>query len=433
MRDLLIFGLVFGGLPFIFKRPSVGVLMFIRLSLMNPHRLTYGAAYDFPFAAVVAAVTLVALVMAYRPRTLPMTPLTAMLLVFIFWTTLTAFTALNPAEIVWKEWSRVMKTMLMAIVAMYALDEEREVQWLVWVIVLSLGFYGVKGGAFTLISGGGGRVLGPEGSYIADNNAMALANVTVAPLAWYLRTQARNKWVRRAMLGATLLIVLAAVGSYSRGALLAGATMLFFLWTKSRQKLPTALALVLLIPLVYLIMPATWFDRMSTIDNYQEDSSAMGRINAWKFALNVAGSHFMGGGFNAFSRELFYVYAPNPFDYKVAHSIYFQVLGEHGYVGLAIFVLILLFAWRTGSRIIKRCKDRPEKAWARELAAMIQVSLIGFATGGAFLALAYFDLLYFILALLVVTEKIVARQDRLALSENRRLEREAREAPALPA
>ncbi len=80
---------------------------------------------------------------------------------------------------------------------------------------------------------------------------------------------------------------------------------------------------------------------MWTIRDYQEDSSSMGRINAWHFAANLAADRpVVGGGFQVFTPELFQKYAPNPTDFHDAHSIYFESLAEQGYVGLALFVLI---------------------------------------------------------------------------------------------
>jgi len=159
---------------------------------------------------------------------------------------------------------------------------------------------------------------------------------------------------------------------------------------------------------MYCVMPEAWFERMQTIESYQADSSALGRLNAWQFAINVAARNIMGGGYNVFSRNMFYQYAPDPLNYHVAHSIYFQVLGEHGVIGLALFVVLFVCAWRTGTRIVAACKERPELGWAGELAAMVQVSFVGFAVGGAFLSMAYYDLYYYLIALLVVLEQSVA-------------------------
>lgn len=142
---------------------------------------------------------------------------------------------------------------------------------------------------------------------------------------------------------------------------------------------------------------------MGTISTYQDDSSAMGRINAWWMTYNLANSRFTGGGFESYTPETFAAYAPNPTDLHVAHSIYFSVLGEHGYVGLFLFLLLWWLAFQTAGKIRKEALARKQTHWAFYLAGMCQVSLVGYAVGGAFLSLAYFDLPYNILVMLVVT------------------------------
>ncbi len=412
MRDIVIFGIVFSVLPFAFKRPVIGVFAFTWISLMNPHRLTYGPAYSFQFAAIIAAVTLAAMLFSRQPKRFPLTPLTAMLLAFTAWMTLTTIFAMQPT-LAWAEWERVMKTLLMATVAILLLNSERDIKQYAWVIALSLGFYGFKGGLFTLASGGSSHVFGPPYTYIGDNNALALALVATLPLIWYLRLHAEKKWLRPGLTGLAFLTVIAIVGSYSRGALLASSAMFFFLWLKSRHKLRTALIVLLIVPLIYAVMPDKWFGRMETIDNYKEDQSAMGRINSWQFAMNVAQDSLLGGGYRVFTPDMFQIYAPNPQVFFDAHSIYFQVLGEHGAIGLGLFLILMICAWRSGSRITKFCKNKAELRWAFDLASMCQVSIIGYAVGGAFLTLAYYDLYYFIIALLVGLEKAVLKKPQV--------------------
>ena len=235
MRDVLIFGIVFAMLPFILKRPVVGVLAFTWISLMNPHRLSYGAAYDFPFAALIAAVTLTGLIFSRQPKHFPLVPVTGVLIIFIFWMTLTSFFALEPL-LVWTEWSRVMKTLFMIFVTTLVLRTEKDLKALAWVIAISLGFYGFKGGIFTLASGGSSQVFGPEASYITDNNALALALIMTIPIMRFLQLHATEKWQRLGLTTVIVLTAIAAVGSYSRGALLAGAAMLFFLWIKKQPQ-----------------------------------------------------------------------------------------------------------------------------------------------------------------------------------------------------
>ncbi len=147
---------------------------------------------------------------------------------------------------------------------------------------------------------------------------------------------------------------------------------------------------------------------MHSIQNYDQDASAGGRINAWWAAWNVAVARFpIGGGFRMWELDVFAIYAPDPLRLQGAHSIYFQVLGEHGFVGLFLFLRIYFLAWRYGAYVIRETRNRPELTWARNLAAMVQVSLFGYAVGGAFLSLSYFDLPYYLVMILVVLKGIV--------------------------
>jgi probable O-glycosylation ligase (exosortase A-associated) len=329
-----------------------------------------------------------------------------MLLLFMGWMTLTSFFALEPT-LVWKEWDRVSKTFYMVFITIMVINNVKDLKIFVWVVAMSLGLFGLKGGLFTLASGGHFRVYGPEGSYIAENNGMALALITTLPLIWYLRTQVTRKWLALGLTLMTAMTAVSVVGSYSRGALIGGACMLFFLWCHSQKKAQTAVVLVAVVALIMVVMPDTWFQRMDTIHTYQQDSSAMGRVNAWHFAINIATTFPLGGGYNVFSPRMFILYAPQPYNYHVAHSIWFQVLGDHGFVGLAMFILLMIFVWRTGTRVRKYCRTQPDLKWAENLARMCQVCIIGYAISGSFLSLAYFDLYYDIIVILVCLEKIL--------------------------
>lgn len=437
MRDLLIFALVLGSIPFIFKQPPIGIMVFTWLSLMNPHRLAYGSAYDFPFAAIIGAVTIVSIVFSKQPKKLPITPVTVLMLMLMVWMSITSLFALEPTQ-VWREWDRVMKTYFVCILATMAINTATDIKRFVWVIALSLGIYGLKGGIFSALTGGQYRIYGPAGSYIGENNSLALGLLMVIPLLWYLKSQVKSKVISAGLVGITLATAIAVVCSYSRGGLLGGAVMLTFLWLKGDKKLKSGLMLGGMVAVIYLFMPDQWFARMDTIGEYQEDASSLGRFNAWKFGVAVANDNLFGGGFNVFTPRMFLQYAPDPLDYHVAHSIYFQALGELGYVGLTLFLLVMFFAWRTGTRVIRHCAGNAELKWAGDLAKMAQVSIIGYSVGGAFLSLAWFDLYYDIVIILVLLEKLLLLQKKPhqyarpgSLSEGKAVAAEMR-APSYP-
>src|SRR3954469_15118059 len=99
---------------------------------------------------------------------------------------------------------------------------------------------------------------------------------------------------------------IAVLGTYSRGGLVAVCAMLLFLWLKSRRKVLFALLLIPIVPIAVTVMPERWFERMDTISSYEQDASAMGRINSWKTAINIANDRpLVGGGFELYSYETF--------------------------------------------------------------------------------------------------------------------------------
>ena len=417
MRDIVLTLVIFGTLPFILRRPHIGVLVWTWIGFMNPHRLTWSFAYDMPFAMIVALVTLVSLLMSREPKKIPWARESIVLLIFLAWILLTTIQAMYP-WLAWPHFNQIWKIQLMVFVTLILMQSKERINQLVWVIAMSIGFYGVKGGIFTIVNGGVYHVRGPEGSFIGGDNEMGLALIMTIPLLRYLQLTTRSMWLRAFLAVAMVLCAAATVGSQSRGALVGLVAMGTFLWLKSRNKVFTAALGTVAIVLVLSVMPQQWFDRMSTIQTYDQDQSAMGRINAWKMAFNMAKDRPLGGGLESFQDYSFALYAPNPDDVHASHSIYFEVLGEHGFVGLGLFLMLGLMTWRSASWVIGRARRDREKRWAADLAAMVQVSLVGYASAGAFLGLAYFDYYYTLIALVVLCKTVLISSNAKQVAES---------------
>lgn len=406
MRDIIVTFMLIGPLPYVLVHPWAGVLLWVFIGVMNPHKLAWGFAQGLPFALLAAAATFVGLVFTKDRKQFPLNALTITLILFVLWMCLTHAVGLQP-EYGMSMFVRTLKILLMTFVAIYVINTRRHLDLLIWTLVLSLAYYGVKGGLFTILSGGSYRVWGPQGSFIEDNNSLALATIMAVPLAYYLLEQSTKRWMKWAIGTGALLCSVSAIGSQSRGALLAIAAMAVLLWARSKRKVAMGGVLFLVAPAILVFMPDTWWDRMNTIKTYDQDSSAMGRINAWWTAYYVARDRITGAGFFAAHPDVFAKYAPDPTNPLAAHSIYFQVLGEHGFPGLFLFLLAWFLTWRYASWIRARTKNVAELHWAFTLASMIQVSIFAFAVGGAFLSLSYFDLPYYELVAVVVMRELV--------------------------
>jgi putative inorganic carbon (hco3(-)) transporter len=407
MRDLIVFTIVFASLPFVLWRPYFGIYMWSWMGYFNPHRATFGPAFLFPFSQIIGICTLAGMLFTKEKRWPPLMPLTVFWFIFIVWMNVTTPFALNPEDAA-LDWSTTMKIQLMSIVTVMLIIDRRKLEILVAVIALSIGFYGVKNGIYSLFTGAESRVFGPTGTFIEDNNDFALALVMVLPLVRFLQLQAKVQWQRIAFLAAVLLMAVSIAATHSRGGMLGGAAMALVLWWRSGHKFWTGIGLLLAIPFLLWFLPDHWFERMDTIKSYEQDSSAMGRINAWWFSWYVALDRpWVGGGFDVFSPEQFLVYAPDPLDFHDAHSSYFEVLAEHGFIGLGLWLLLGATALFTAGRIFKQTRGKPELEWAHNLAGLLQVSLIGYAVSGAFLGRAYFDLYFHIIAIIVVLRALV--------------------------
>jgi len=412
MRDGLILILVFGSLPIILSRPWIGILVWSWLGYMSPHRLTWSFAYSMPFAAIVGATTLLALFFYKGRKTIPIMPLTVVWLAWIAWMNLSTVAALDqPMSMI--EWDRTMKIQLFALLTVVLIRSRYQTDMLVFVIVGSLGFFGVKGGLFSILTGGENLVWGPPGSFIEDNNALGLALVMTMPLMVYAFTAVEDKRAKLAFIGVIALTLFAILGTHSRGAALALASMGAVLWFFSSRKIAIGIVMILAAVVAWNFMPESFHDRIASIKDYKTDGSAMGRINAWWFAYYFALDNPMtGGGFNTFTPELFLRYAPFPDDFHDAHSIYFEVLAEHGFIGLGLFLSVAFIAIITNIRTIFMVRNEPKLHWMHLLARALVVSICAYLVGGAFLGLAYFDLYYHLISLTVIMRVVIAEEIR---------------------
>src|SRR5882672_10180284 len=408
MRDIAITLLILGLIPMILKYPWTGVLVFAWVSIFNPHRFAWGFAYDFQFVMVIGVVTVVSMLLHWKEVRLPINSITILLMLLPFWMTVTLLFALEPSA-AFVRWEEVMKTFFFVLVAASLLHSRKHLEALLWVIVVSIGFYGIKGGIFTLLFGGEARVYGPPGtSFLRDNNAIAVALIMAIPLMHFLANTVSSKWLKLGMYGAVCLSGMAVLGSQSRGAFVGIVVMVVFLWLKSNKKLLSAMVLLPVCVFSIGFMPQEWVSRMDSIGNYEQDASAQGRLNAWGMAFNLANDlPLVGGGFEPYVPRTFEMYAPDPTDLHSAHSIYFQMLGEHGYVGLALFLSLGIASWMTARRTIKASRDCPDYAWEGNLARAIQISLIGFASAGAFVNIAYWDFVYYEIVILMASYQTV--------------------------
>ncbi len=242
---------------------------------------------------------------------------------------------------------------------------------------------------------------------IADNNDFGLALVMTIPMFFFLgkiESNPKIKWLMRILVVATIPAVFF---TYSRGALLGLAVVLFLMAMTLRQRAVLIPLLLLTSLFAVYLTPSKWQQRMDVEKKGAVlDDSALSRLNAWQYCWNLAVDYpLTGGGFEAFTPELFARYAPNPMDVHGPHSIYFGVLAEHGFIGLFLY-LSLIASCFLSLRWVRKYGRASGDERAGNYAAMLQFSLVGFLTSGAFLGRAYFDYFFTIVACVVALKRL---------------------------
>jgi putative inorganic carbon (hco3(-)) transporter len=420
MRGLVLLIVYFSALPFIFfSGPFWGILMWYWISLMNPQKVVWGVFADIPYSFTVAVLTLLCWLLSQRePKLPPMNKTTVLLVILAVWIAVTSIFGIGPTDQIYEKWQLAEKMLLMTIVAYTLTTTRLRLDQLILVCTMSIAFFGFKGGLFSLLlSGGAFRIYGPEGTMIADNNDLGVALTMILPLLFYLRERYQQpylKWAWPALIGLTFL---GDIFTYSRGALVALIAMGGMLWWRSRRKVSMAVLIVIAAFAVWSYAPEEWFARMGTIETYQNDASAEGRIYLWHLAWDMALKRpITGAGFHwsfspaSVNRLLSDSGLPPLTRPRAPHSNWFEMLGDHGFVGLAIFVAILISTALDAGWLVRRSRGDPHLVWANSLGRLLQASLVGYCAGGSFATQAMYDGFYAVVIIAAAARRIVAAE-----------------------
>ena len=319
---------------------------------------------------------------------------------------------------------QVSKTLLMTFIALMLLIDAKKFRSWFLVTIACFVVLCVKDVTWLVLTGGQFQVYGPGRSMIGDNNDFALAVNICLPMIYYLAQTETSRPIRWALWASLPFAAVAVVLTYSRGGLLGLAAAMLAIALQSKRKI-RGLSLILgLALLAFLVEPGKWIERMETLRTAaQTDSSAKSRFFAWKFSTLLALDHpVLGGGFETFTPEMYDRYGMGGQEIVHGpHSIYFQMLAEHGFPGLMIFVTLLGSCMLTCQRIKRRCRRYDPGSWLIPYCNMVTASLCAYAVSGAFLGRAYFVMFYQLVATTILltafarTELAAWRLDRASV------------------
>ena len=423
MRDIFLLAVLPVLLYAMVQRPFIALAMWPWTALFFPNGWVYGVAGNIRYNLLFAGVTIATYAIQKNKPKVHFGMLGMMVLLFFVWTTISTSMSLRDDGMSWEIWIRFAKVIMLFIFVVLIVEKKLHVDVILWGVVLSIGFYGSLEALKFIASGGAHKISGMPEHVLGDRNELAVAFVMTIPICVYLLSEygKRSRILRLGLIGTMAMLVVAVIGTQSRGGFLALLALGAYLFIKSDRKvLLGALAVVLAIGLSQLVS-SEWTSRIDTINSAGEDASFMGRVVAWKLSFILASQNpFFGGGFK--SLEYFPVWTELSRDFlsyswfytgdlmpetkfgRAAHSVYFQVLGDHGFAGLALYLGCLIGAFRKAGNISKKVKKYDGPDWLRTLASMLQLSIFAFALGGAALSFAYFDLTFTLFGVVIAIE-----------------------------
>ncbi len=433
MRDIVLVSLLPILVYYSFKRPFIGAGLWLWTSAFNINQLVYGFASAITYNRLFAIITILSYFFNRNKPKFIVDKLSLLILFFFIWTTLSSIFGGANQEIIWERWGEFMRIILFYFFAIAILYRKRHLDFMIWLLVLSIGALAAGEGLKFIASGGGHRIGNLRG-ITGDNNFFAVMILVILPMVFYLITQTKDKLIKYGLIALSVLIVLGLISTYSRAGFVGLGLLTLFVFKSSKRKILWFLVLSVIIITAMNILPEQWFDRMHSVENAGEDGSFMHRVMVWKMSTVIAiNNPFFGEGFKAVENLLIWQeYFPDYYllDFiptpeanfyeriRAAHSIYFQVLGDHGFVGLFLFILILFSAYVKIGFIQTRAKKKEMDNWIFTLLAMIKVSIIVYCVAAGTVSAAYFDFLYAIFVIIYVLDNHIVANENIVKEEN---------------
>jgi len=417
MRDVIVSLALISLFPACFRRPFVGLIVFSWLAYMRVQDLTWGFARGMRWSYYVAVITFAGYVVNSGGRFFAADIRSfIMLTMVVLVSTSVALSERPDAETI----SRLLEYVKIVVIALFTtvvVKTREHLRILMWVIALSLGFYGVKSGVWGILTFGGGVIKQGPGGMLADNNDFALALAMAVPLLVNVGLSEKRDLLRRAFFITVPLTMITIVLTHSRGGFLSLTGAIGVMVWRSKNRV-AGVVIGMLIGLCALVLaPASYKERIASIADYKSEGSAQARFASWAVAYRMAMAHpILGVGLGKFTQH-YMRHEPNPtaqqragFDIFVAHNSYLQIWAECGTMAFLLYWMLLFISFFTIWRTRARAKRLYYSSWIINYATGMEASLVAFMIGSTFLNRAHFDLFYHFVAVVCVFGVIAQRE-----------------------
>jgi len=420
MRDLAFIGFLAGLLAFGFKRPFLFVLAYIYVDTVSPQRLSYYLLNTIPLSMIVAVLAMGGWALADRKDHIAVSVRQGLMLLLLAYAGMTTLSADFPEDAL-EKWDWAWKALVFAIFLPFTLRSKLRIEAVLLFLVLSAASIVIVGGIKTVLSGGGYGVL----NLMVDSNSGLYESSTISTIAialipiilWLTRfgTVFPPDWrVKIFAAGLIFSCLLIPIGTEARTGLVCIAVLAILLLRDAKRRLLYIAGAAMLGLASIPFLPASFTNRMETIQGFQADQSAGTRLAVWAWTWDYAKDHPLGGGFGAYRSnriQVLTVSTQRTGDVQVVtaqteadearayHSAYFEMLGEQGFPGLLIFILIHGIGL-VRMEMLRRRYRRAEgdMAWISPLATALQHFQIIYLVGALFVGIAFQSFGWLVLA-----------------------------------
>jgi len=280
MRDIVFMLFLGGALCLAFRYPFAMLLLWAWFTLASPHQATY---YMFlqPLNVVIAIVTFASFAVHGEFNKMRFGPIPWLIVALGIWLTIAQQYSLMP-EYSAPYYDRFVKVLVFTFLCATTITSRLRFHAMLWLLLLVIGFYGAKGAGSTIITAGQFVYFGPLDTILYDNNHLGIAMATCLPLFLYAIRQSEHRMVRTATWIVFALTIVAIIGTQSRGAFICLVIFGALMWFRSSNKMMSAVGIVAAAVMIVSFASQTWTDRISTIQDAENDASFQGRTEAWE-------------------------------------------------------------------------------------------------------------------------------------------------------
>ncbi|AXB75283.1 putative O-glycosylation ligase, exosortase A system-associated [Novosphingobium sp. P6W] len=395
-----------------FKRPFLWVLCYLYVDIVAPQLISWGFLTQMPTSLIAFAAAFLGWLIFDDKRDSRFTWRQGLLAALLIYCGISTLTADYPAEALTK-WSWVWKALVFAMFLPLTLRTRLRIEAVALAMVLSASALIIDGGLKTAMGGGGYGsliIFIENNTGLYEGSIISCVAIAIIPIAIWLAKYGTIFPADWRVWTFTIALIFACslipVGTQARtGLICLGILCVLYLRT-SKHRFVIMAGMTLAPMLAVPFLPASYLARMNTIENHQSDQSAGTRIGVWKWTMGYAKDHPLGGGFE--------VYMSSKVEYdtvssqtsgsnvtisrtrvveegRAFHSSYFEMLGEQGFPGLALWLTLQISGLVQMEMIRRRWKDRtgPDEAWAAPLAVALQLAQVVYLIGSLFVGIAF--------------------------------------------